>query len=110
MGKTWRKSRAMICSIIASVSLLVAVPIIATQAAAATKAPQRSVPQATRPIINYGILANSLSSMDPIQAFGKPAHEFAFLLYDALVRYDPGNAGKPVRKRSMSTCVPLKYV
>lgn len=34
--------------------------------------------------------------MDPIQTFGPLAHELAFIMFSALVRYSPGDAGKPI--------------
>lgn len=49
-----------------------------------------------RPTIRYGALTATLTSMDPIQTFGKLAHEMAFIMFSSLVRYPPGNAGQPI--------------
>jgi len=72
-------------------------------------APPASAASTGRPTINYGILADSLSSMDPIQTFGKPAHELAFLMYSALVRYAPGNASAPIQP-DLTTKVPTSQM
>lgn len=63
----------------------------------------------TRPTIRYGALTDTLTSMDPIQSFGKLAHEMAFIMFSSLVRYPPGNAGQPIEP-DLATKLPTSAI